>query len=226
MRTSALVMALVLVGTTGRAPVALAQAGAGWVTLFDGKNLDQFVATGDADWHIVDGVLEATKARGFLVSKQSYTDFEMRGDVWATTQSNAGFLFRITNPKDPGIENGYELNINDERKDQSGRTGSIVNVRQAAREIRFRRQVDDGRNQSGRAEDDGAFEWNADGGSDRREVRARTRCAAGGGWTGSVSERSDKRTEVERRLQPARISASLEVLAGTPSKIHCGRSSR
>jgi hypothetical protein len=123
-------MALVLVGIAGagRAPVALGQSGGAWVTLFDGKNLDQFVATGDADWHIVDGVLEATKARGFLVSKQSYTDFEMRGDVWATTQSNAGFLFRITNPKDPGIENGYELNINDERKDQSGRTGSIVNV--------------------------------------------------------------------------------------------------
>ena len=107
---------------------ALGQTGGGWVTLFDGKNLDQFVATGDADWHIVDGVLEATKARGFLVSKQSYTDFELRGEVWVTTQSNAGFLFRITNPKDPGIENGYELNINDERKDQSGRTGSIVNV--------------------------------------------------------------------------------------------------
>ena len=37
-------------------------------------------------------------------------------------------LFRITNPKDPGIENGYELNINDKRADQTGRTGAIVNV--------------------------------------------------------------------------------------------------
>jgi hypothetical protein len=37
-------------------------------------------------------------------------------------------MFRITDPKDPGIQNGYELNINDQRKDQSGRTGSIVNV--------------------------------------------------------------------------------------------------
>jgi hypothetical protein len=113
---------------TGHTPAAFGQSAGPWVTLFDGKNLDQFVATGDADWHIADGVLEATKARGFLVSKQSYADFELRGDVWVTTQSNAGFLFRITNPKDPGIENGYELNINDERKDQSGRTGSIVNV--------------------------------------------------------------------------------------------------
>src|SRR5262245_33527252 len=130
MRISAVVMALLLAGSAlvGRAPAALGQTGTGWVTLFDGKNLDRFVATGDADWRIVDGVLEATKARGFLASKQSYTDLELRGEVWVTTQSNAGFLFRITDPKDPGIENGYELNINDERKDQSGRTGSIVNV--------------------------------------------------------------------------------------------------
>lgn len=130
MSVSAVFMAFVLVGSAGasRAPAALGQEGAGWVALFDGKNLDQFVETGNADWHIADGVLEATKARGFLVSKQSYTDFELRGEVWVTTQSNAGFLFRITDPKDPGIENGYELNINDERKDQSGRTGSIVNV--------------------------------------------------------------------------------------------------
>ena len=129
-RVSAALLALGLLAAIGvlQGTPAAAQSGAGWVTLFDGKNLDQFVATGDADWHIVDGVLEATKARGFLVSKQSFTDFELRGDVWVTTQSNAGFLFRITNPKDPGIENGYELNINDERKDQAGRTGSIVNV--------------------------------------------------------------------------------------------------
>jgi hypothetical protein len=48
--------------------------------------------------------------------------------VWGNAESNAGVLFRITDPKNPGIENGYELNINDLRKDQSGRTGSIVNV--------------------------------------------------------------------------------------------------
>ena len=37
-------------------------------------------------------------------------------------------MLRITDPRDPGIQNAYELNINDTRKDQTGRTGSIVNV--------------------------------------------------------------------------------------------------
>jgi hypothetical protein len=124
-------MALFFVGSAGvgRAPAALAQAGAGWVTLFDGKNLDQWVTTGNANWRLADGgIVEADMPRGYLVSKQSYGNFELRVDVWVTPASNAGVMLRITDPKDPGIQNAYELNINDERKDQAGRTGSIVNV--------------------------------------------------------------------------------------------------
>jgi len=99
----------------------------GWVSLI-GKDLSNWDVTGTADWKIGGGIIEATKARGFLLTKQSYTDFDLRGEVYALADSNGGFLFRITNPKDPGIENGYEFNINDNRADQTGRTGSIVNV--------------------------------------------------------------------------------------------------
>jgi len=130
MRISAVVMALFLVGTAGvsRAPASLGQTGAGWTTLFDGKNFNNWTMTGNANWHIADGIAEADVPRGFLVSRQSYGDFELRAEVWARPESNGGILFRITDARDPGIENGYELNINDTRKDQAGRTGSIVNV--------------------------------------------------------------------------------------------------
>ena len=130
MRASAVVVALLLVGTAGvsRVPTALGQTGAGWVTLFDGKNFNNWTMTGNANWHIADGIAEADVPRGFLVSRQSYGDFELRAEVWARPESNGGILFRITDARDPGIENGYELNINDTRKDQAGRTGSIVNV--------------------------------------------------------------------------------------------------
>jgi len=110
------------------AVAASAQTGAGFKNLFNGKDLSNWNVTGNADWQVKDGVIEATKARGFLVTKESYTDFELRADVWTTPDSNGGLLFRITKPEDPGIENGYELNINDKRADQTGRTGSIVNV--------------------------------------------------------------------------------------------------
>ena len=130
MRTSAVLMTLLLVGSAGASltPVALGQTEAGWVTLFDGKNFNNWTMTGNANWHITDGIAEADVARGFLVSRRSYGDFELRADVWTRPESNGGILFRITDARDPGIENGYELNINDTRKDQDGRTGSIVNV--------------------------------------------------------------------------------------------------
>ncbi|MBI3048069.1 MAG: DUF1080 domain-containing protein [Acidobacteria bacterium] len=124
MRSSAVFVVLLLTGVTAFA----GQSDAGWVALFDGKSLDQFVVTGNANWRVVDGVIEADMPRGYLVSKATYGDFELRAEVWVRPESNAGFMFRVTDPKDPGIQNGYELNINDERKDQSGRTGSIVNV--------------------------------------------------------------------------------------------------
>ena len=129
MRTTVVVIALVIAAIVGtsHAP-ASAQTAAGWTNLFNGKDLSNWNVTGNADWRVTDGVIEASKARGFLVSKQSYGDFEMRADVWTTPDSNGGLLFRITKPDDPGIENGYELNVNDKRADQTGRTGSIVNV--------------------------------------------------------------------------------------------------
>ena len=129
MRTTTLLIALVIAGAAAlsHVPGAAAQSG-GWTKLSNGKDLSNWNVTGNADWRVTDGVIEATKARGFLVSKQSYGDFELRGEIWVTADSNGGFLFRITKPEDPGIENGYELNINDKRADQTGRTGSIVNV--------------------------------------------------------------------------------------------------
>jgi len=129
MRTTVVVIALAFAALSGIGLVSIsAQTAANWTNLFNGKDLSNWSVTGNADWRVADGVIEATKARGFLVTKESYTDFEMRADVWVTADSNGGILFRITKREDPGIENGYELNMNDKRADQTGRTGSIVNV--------------------------------------------------------------------------------------------------
>ena len=130
MRTTAVVIALFLAGAaaiTG-VPGVAAQTDAGWTTLFNGKNLDNWDKTGNANWRVVDGIIEADMPRGFLLTRESYGDFDLRAEIWVTPDSNGGVLFRITKPEDPGIENGYELNINDKRADQAGRTGAIVNV--------------------------------------------------------------------------------------------------
>ena len=52
-----------------------------WVTLFDGKSLDNFNKIGDANWRVEDGVIVADKGDGFLVSKNGYVRFPDQGRI-------------------------------------------------------------------------------------------------------------------------------------------------
>jgi Domain of Unknown Function (DUF1080) len=100
----------------------------GWVTLFDGKNIDNFGKIGDANWRVEDGVIVADKGNGFLVSKNGYGDFQIRAEFWVEPDSNSGIFIRCTDPEKVGADNCYEVNIWDMRPDPSYGTGAIVNV--------------------------------------------------------------------------------------------------
>jgi 3-keto-disaccharide hydrolase len=114
-----------------------AQAQGGWTTLFDGKNIDAFNKVGDANWTIADGVLQADKGMGgYLVTKQPYTDFEIRAEFWVDTPANSGIFIRCENPQMPGAEACYEVNIFDTRPDPAYATGGIVNVAKVATPIK------------------------------------------------------------------------------------------
>jgi 3-keto-disaccharide hydrolase len=117
--------ALAIVSYSGR---AFAQAGAGWTTLFDGKNLDSWNTVGDANWRIEDGSVVADKGDGFLVSKNSYGDFELRVEFWIDDVANSGVFIRCTDPEKVGGKTAYEVNIWDARPVQEYGTGAIVNV--------------------------------------------------------------------------------------------------
>ncbi len=104
------------------------QTEAGWVSLFDGKNLDNFTQIGDADWKVADGVIEANKGNGFLVTKNSYGDFQIRAEFYVDTATNSGIFIRATDPAKVTATNAYEVNIWDARPDPSYGTGAIVNV--------------------------------------------------------------------------------------------------
>ena len=88
----------------------------GWVTLFDGKKLDNFDKVGNANWRIESGAIVADKGNGFLVSKASYGDFQLRAEFWADDVVNSGIFIRSTDPKDIGSKNAYEVNIWDARR--------------------------------------------------------------------------------------------------------------
>ena len=128
-RRDAIKMGLLLTGygVLARPEFAAAQAG-GFTTLFDGRNLDNFDQTGNANWRIIDGAVQADRGNGFLVSKQSYKDFIIRVEVWVDTPANSGVFIRAQNPQNIGANSAYECNIFDTRPDPSYGTGAIVNV--------------------------------------------------------------------------------------------------
>src|SRR6185295_3879378 len=79
-----------------------AQRGGGFTTLFDGKNLDAFTRVGDANWTIVDGAVQADKGMGgYLVTKQSYGDFEIKAEFWVDEPANSGIFIRCGKPDMP-----------------------------------------------------------------------------------------------------------------------------
>ncbi|HUI25176.1 MAG TPA: DUF1080 domain-containing protein [Candidatus Kryptonia bacterium] len=118
-----------LAAVTSSHPAA-AQSKDGWITLFDGKSLDNFTPLGDANWRIEDGVLVADKASKIsnLVSKQDYTDFQIRAEFWVSEDANSGIYIRCTDPNAVSSKTAYEVNIFDTRPDPSYGTGAIVGV--------------------------------------------------------------------------------------------------
>jgi hypothetical protein len=125
-RRSAIAFLLAGFAVLSSAPQASSENG--WVTLFDGKSPDNFNKIGDANWRVEDGVIVADKGNGFLVSKNSYGDFQIRAEFWVEPDSNSGVFIRCTDPDKVTAENGYEVNIWDMRPDPSYGTGAIVNL--------------------------------------------------------------------------------------------------
>jgi len=99
-----------------------------WTTLFDGTSLAGWTTTGDANWQISDGVVAADMGAGFLVTRESYTDFDLEVEFWVSPDANSGVFLRCANPAKPGAMTCYEVNIFDQRRDPTYRTGAIVNV--------------------------------------------------------------------------------------------------
>ncbi|HWO40943.1 MAG TPA: DUF1080 domain-containing protein [Candidatus Eisenbacteria bacterium] len=104
----------------------------GWVTLLDGsKGLENWARVGSANWDIVAGVLQADKKSGkenaFLVSKDSYDDFVLRVEFWASDDANSGVFIRCQDATKITDKSCYEVNIYDRRPDPSYGTGAIVN---------------------------------------------------------------------------------------------------
>ena len=135
-RLFAITVGLLVTGLTifGCAQMPYGQADAGWVTLIDGeKGMENFNRVGDANWRAEDGAIVADTGKGgFLVSKNSYKDFQIRAEFWAGLNANSGIYMRCANPAVITDKSCYEANIYDERADPAFGTGAIQHITKAS----------------------------------------------------------------------------------------------
>jgi hypothetical protein len=106
--------------------------GDGWVTLLDGSKMGDWAEVGKANWTMQDGALVADKLDGkdpaYLVSKQSYKDFQIKAEFWTDEAANSGIFIRCDGRDKIDSKICYEVNIFDKRPDPTYGTGAIVDV--------------------------------------------------------------------------------------------------
>ena len=73
-------------------------------------------------------MLVADRGNGFLVTKESYRDFQLRAEIWVDTSTNSGIFIRATDPARINSANSHEVNIWDERPEPKFGTGAIVDL--------------------------------------------------------------------------------------------------
>lgn len=126
------IMKVVLVGFSATAALSWAVAADNdWVTLIDGtQGMENFNIVGDANWSAQDNAIQATEGSGasWLVSKNSYSDFSLRVEFWASNDANSGIYMRCEDANQITDRTCYEANVFDQRGDPSFGTGAIVHI--------------------------------------------------------------------------------------------------
>ena len=117
-------------GAFGCSYMPWSKSDADWIVLIDGSTgLENFNPIRDANWRAEGGAIVADMGKGgYLVSKNSYKDFQVRAEFWADTTTNSGVFIRCTDPNKVTATNAYEVNIYDRRPEPDYGTGAIVNV--------------------------------------------------------------------------------------------------
>ena len=107
--------------------------GDGWVTLLDANTKGDWTEVGKANWEMKDGALAAdklddAKVLSYLVSKDSYKDFQIKAEFWTDEEANSGIFIRCDQSDKIDAKICYEVNIFDKRPDPTYGTGAIVDV--------------------------------------------------------------------------------------------------
>lgn len=90
----------------------------GWKLLFDGTSLEQWrgfrMDSMPAGWQAVDGAITRVSAGGDIITRNTFTDFELRLDWKVEPGGNSGIMYRVTEEDSSTYQTGPEMQVLDD----------------------------------------------------------------------------------------------------------------
>jgi len=105
----------------------------GWISLFNGKNLDGWkVGANAATFSVEDGAIKVAGPRAHLfydgdVQNHNFKDFEFKAKVMTKPGANSGMYIHTQYQEDGWPKYGYEVQVNNSQEDWR-RTGSLYSI--------------------------------------------------------------------------------------------------
>lgn len=105
----------------------------GWISLFNGKNLDGWkVGEGAATFSVEDGCIKVAGPKAHLyyvgdVENHDFKNFEFKALVMTKPKANSGIYFHTKYQENDWPLNGYEVQVNNSHGDWK-RTGSLYDI--------------------------------------------------------------------------------------------------
>lgn len=119
-------------------PVAAAENDDGWVTLFNGRNLDGWITGPDNAWVVEEGVITLQREfdgrehnLDYLWTKETYGDFIFELEFKIPERANSGVFLRTPDLKDPvytGIEVQVANSFGREELSSKGTAGAVYDL--------------------------------------------------------------------------------------------------
>ncbi|HEY6370009.1 MAG TPA: family 16 glycoside hydrolase [Candidatus Sulfotelmatobacter sp.] len=104
--------------------VSQAEAGDGWLLLFDGESLFGWTPQGAGRWVVSGGAVASASDSAYLQSNSAFTDFLLKFDYRSAGSDGECGVFLRTSPDGDPKDTGYQLQVGDTKSDWP--TGSIV----------------------------------------------------------------------------------------------------
>jgi hypothetical protein len=97
------------------------------IFLFSPENLQAWSEKGEAQWKYGDGMIVGSllNGTGYLITEQTYTNFELELEFYPDETINSGVFVRCKD-QELSYTDCYELNIWDNHPEQRNRTGAMV----------------------------------------------------------------------------------------------------